>query len=212
LDEQKTRRGKGRPTDVGEGELKDRIFREAARIFSKRGYRSATVQDIVVAAGATKPVLYYYFQNKEGLYRALLDYVLAKRRQLIEKIEEDCPDPRERLVSLFQGIFTQTLDSPELALFDVTAYFAPSDEAPAVDTSLAGRELFRAFRRAAEQAIEAGTIRGNPFEIARVFLGIKNSYLITHLDEPSFNLIGPGAAERIVSMVWDGIGAEQRSG
>ena len=206
MDTKKPKRGRGRPTDVDEGELKDRIFREAARIFSKRGYKSATVQEIVAAADATKPVLYYYFRNKEGLYRALLDYVLERRCRLIERTERDYPDPRQRLVALFQAIFTQTLDSPGLALFDLRAYSAPSEEAPEVDTSLAGRELFRAFRRAAERGLAEGSVRGYPLEIARVLLGAEESYLSMHLDEPSYNLIGPGAAERIVEMVWDGIG------
>ena len=211
MSEQAPRRGKGRPTDIGEGELKARIFREAARLFAERGYRSATVEDIVKASEATKPVLYYYFGNKEGLYRALLEWVLDSRRGLIQSIERDFSDPRQHLVAIFQGIFTQTLDNPELARFTLTAYFAATKEAPEVDTSRAGRELFRAFRRIAEQGIEEGLIRGNPFEIARVLLGVTTSYLATHLDGPSYNLIGPGAAERIVEMVWDGIGHPEPS-
>ena len=212
MDKKIPRRGRGRPTDVDEGELKGRILREAARVFSKRGYKSATVQEIVAAAGATKPVLYYYFRNKEGLYRALLDYVLERRRRLIGKVERDFPEPRQRLVALYQAVFTQTLDSPEVALFDQTAYSAPSEEIPEVDTSIAGRELFRAFRRVAEQGLAEGSLRGNPLEIARVLLGAAEAYLSMHLDEPSYNLVGPGAAERIVEMVWDGIGKSRGLG
>lgn len=211
LSDKVSRRGKGRPTDVGEGELKARIFREAARLFAERGYRSATVEEIVKAADATKPVLYYYFKNKEGLYRALLDRVLEDRRVLIRRVEQENPDPHRRLVALFLGIFSHALENAEVARFTLTAYFAATMETPEVDTSRAGRELFRAFRRIAELGIEEGSIAGNPFEIARVLLGVTTSYLATHLDGPQYNLIGLGAADRIVEMVWDGIGSSRSS-
>jgi AcrR family transcriptional regulator len=40
--------------------------------FARKGYDRTSVQEIVAAAGVTKPVLYYYFRNKEGLYLELL--------------------------------------------------------------------------------------------------------------------------------------------
>ncbi|MBN2125321.1 MAG: helix-turn-helix transcriptional regulator, partial [Deltaproteobacteria bacterium] len=42
-------------------------------LFAEKGYASTAVREIVAHAGVTKPVLYYYFQNKEGLFRAILD-------------------------------------------------------------------------------------------------------------------------------------------
>jgi len=40
---------------------------------SARRLRATSVREIVEAAGVTKPVLYYYFQSKEGIYLAILE-------------------------------------------------------------------------------------------------------------------------------------------
>jgi TetR/AcrR family transcriptional regulator len=48
------------------------ILTHALRLFSARGYDAAGVQEIVAAAGVTKPTLYHYFGSKAGLLEALL--------------------------------------------------------------------------------------------------------------------------------------------
>ena len=40
----------------------------ARELFARKGYSGTSVREIVAAADVTKPVLYYYFRNKEGLY------------------------------------------------------------------------------------------------------------------------------------------------
>ena len=44
----------------------------ALRLFATRGYDAVGVQEIVEAAGITKPTLYHYFGSKQGLLDALL--------------------------------------------------------------------------------------------------------------------------------------------
>jgi AcrR family transcriptional regulator len=50
-----------------------RLLVAATRLFARTGYAATSVREIVEAAGVTKPVLYYYFQSKEGLYLAILE-------------------------------------------------------------------------------------------------------------------------------------------
>lgn len=46
------------------------------RTFCPKGFAAASTREIVEAAGSPKPMLYYYFQNKEGLYLARLGGIL----------------------------------------------------------------------------------------------------------------------------------------
>jgi TetR/AcrR family transcriptional regulator len=48
------------------------ILSHALRLFAARGYDAVGVQEIVDAAGVTKPTLYHYFGSKRGLLEALL--------------------------------------------------------------------------------------------------------------------------------------------
>jgi AcrR family transcriptional regulator len=49
-----------------------RIERAATRLFAQRGFAATTVDDIVQAAGVTKPMLYRHFESKQELCVALL--------------------------------------------------------------------------------------------------------------------------------------------
>ena len=48
------------------------IVEAAGRLFGERGYDATRLDDVAAAAGVTKPVLYRHFDDKQGLYLALL--------------------------------------------------------------------------------------------------------------------------------------------
>ncbi|AZM46541.1 TetR family transcriptional regulator [Streptomyces sp. WAC 06738] len=73
------------------------IIDVAVRVFSKRGYHAASVDEIAELAGISKPMVYLYLESKEGLFIACL------RREA------------ERLVAAFQGAADGVL-TPELRL------------------------------------------------------------------------------------------------
>ena len=41
------------------------ILQAAVRLFARKGYEATSTREIVEAAGVTKPMIYYYFKNKE---------------------------------------------------------------------------------------------------------------------------------------------------
>jgi AcrR family transcriptional regulator len=46
------------------------MLRVAAEVFGERGYHGASMDEIASRAGITKPMLYSYFESKEGLFAA----------------------------------------------------------------------------------------------------------------------------------------------
>ncbi len=49
------------------------IIDAAELLFAGRGFRSTTIKAIAAAAGVNTALLYYYFPDKQGLYRAVLE-------------------------------------------------------------------------------------------------------------------------------------------
>lgn len=47
----------------------------ALEVFAERGFHATSMDDVALAAGVTKPVLYQHFPNKRGLYLTLLEDV-----------------------------------------------------------------------------------------------------------------------------------------
>ena len=62
------------------------ILEAALDVFSQRGFRGATIDQIAEAAGMSKPNLLYYFKRKEDIHKSLivtlLDNWLAPLREL----------------------------------------------------------------------------------------------------------------------------------
>src|SRR6266545_1676378 len=55
----------------------------AARIFSRRGYHEATVDEIAEAAGISKPMVYLYFGSKEDLFVAVVQREAGRLNEMI---------------------------------------------------------------------------------------------------------------------------------
>lgn len=68
-----------------------KILEAAEYVFAKYGFRGATTAMIAAKAGVTKPNIYYYYRNKEALYRKLLRSILAIWADSLRVIEADKP-------------------------------------------------------------------------------------------------------------------------
>ena len=62
---------------------RQRLLDAAAELFNGKGYAATTVREIVKAAGVTKPVLYYYFKNKEGIFLELMRGNLPQAQRIV---------------------------------------------------------------------------------------------------------------------------------
>jgi len=50
---------------------RQKILETALKLFEKKGYEAIGVQEICTQSGITKPTLYYYFGNKQGILEAI---------------------------------------------------------------------------------------------------------------------------------------------
>jgi AcrR family transcriptional regulator len=66
----------GRPPKELAGDVKSRILDAAQRVFLKRGYQSASIDEIAETAPASKPTIYAHFEGKEALFEAVVARVL----------------------------------------------------------------------------------------------------------------------------------------
>ena len=64
---------------------RQRLLDAGLKLFANRGYAGTAVQDITEEAKVTKPTLYYYFENKEGLFQALVDQAMDERLRLMQE-------------------------------------------------------------------------------------------------------------------------------
>lgn len=86
---------------------KEFIAKAATVVFSDKGYKNASVQDVAQKAGMSKPGLYYYFKSKEEILAHILiknaDIFLEKLQEVLKKNKKAGLSQRESFRSLIHA-------------------------------------------------------------------------------------------------------------
>ncbi len=98
---------RGRPE-----ESRAAILKAAVREFAQEGVAGARTDAIARSAGVNKALLYYYFEDKEALYRAVLDQVFGGVRAAIHNALSQDQPPREKLESYVCAHFNYIASNP----------------------------------------------------------------------------------------------------
>jgi len=70
-----------------------RILDAALRVFSRKGYRDASVDEIAGESGTSKGGVYFHFPSKDVIYLQLLDRTVARLQDKIEEAMAEHDDP-----------------------------------------------------------------------------------------------------------------------
>lgn len=77
------------------------ILQCALKLFGEKGYESVGIAEITQHAGITKPTLYYFFQSKEGVFKAILEEYYERFNLLLESVCTYVPNTE----SYFEDIY-----------------------------------------------------------------------------------------------------------
>lgn len=86
----------GKPRRVPRAERELQMLEAAARLFGEKGFEATSMDDVAHACGVTKPMVYSYFESKEGLYSAMIHRAGTHLVSAFLDIGQE-PDPARRL-------------------------------------------------------------------------------------------------------------------
>ncbi len=89
----------------------DAILDAALDVFSRHGFRGATLDQIAEAAGLSKPNLLYYFSGKEAIHRELLDSLMDTWLDPLRDLDPE-GDPRAQLLAYLHRKLQMSRDLP----------------------------------------------------------------------------------------------------
>ena len=205
-----------RPTEPAKARLpaaqrRALIEEAAARLFAERGYVATTVDDIVAAAGVSKPMLYRHFESKKQLQIKLLE----RRRDDLAAAALDAflgseGDPRLRLPAMIDAWFAHVEEHPH------TSRILFQDATGDADIQRLQRDL-RARQRAADVALlreMAPELPEQEFEpLGEIVRSSLTGVALWWLDNPQVPRATPVAAVlRVTTSVLASVGAKAGGG
>lgn len=81
------------------------ILEVATAEFAEKGFSGARVDEIAAKTQTSKRMIYYYFQDKEGLFTAVLEQGYRQMRALERALDVDKLDPENAMRALVAGTF-----------------------------------------------------------------------------------------------------------
>ncbi len=197
--------GKGRNRDMEtESNARERILRVATALFAEKGYASSSVREIVQLAGVTKPVLYYYFKNKEGLFRAILEWAIQLQEEVLNSVMGNPGSMLERLIYLSQQAYHRVMENQDLFKMIHMLIFGPPQGVPDYDFDAYHRTMIGAIQTIYVKASENGeVIEADPEEVAMLFLSVLD--FCFHWDHVHPESSDPGRPERLLRLTFQGI-------
>ncbi len=82
--------------------VKEQIIKAASIIFGKYGYKKTTMDDIGQATGKGKTAIYYYFKNKEDVFKAVVEKEASELEQALVSVTTTSETAEEKLKAYFQ--------------------------------------------------------------------------------------------------------------
>jgi TetR/AcrR family transcriptional regulator len=189
--------------------VRERLLTCAIKLFTRKGYTATTVREIVAAAGVTKPVLYYYFRNKEGIYLELIRGAFAKFDALLDSSRGQRGSVTERLLHLSDQVFSLFMENIEVVRLMYSIYYGPPQGAPFFDFDTYHLKFQDAIRRLVKEGIRKGEFHtGNANDMVWAIIGAANVAMEVRLCHPEMGMERKRLV-RILRLILQGISAQR---
>jgi AcrR family transcriptional regulator len=192
---------------------REALLEAAARVFVRRGYRDASVEEIAREAGFSKGAVYWHFDGKEDLFYALAEQrINAPVREMIELLRS-APPERDMSVEANQRFVELLERQRELLLLD-QEYWSLAVREPQLRARYAARQA--EVRTALGEALQARVRHlGAPVEdvpvqdVATAVLALANGLGMERLIDP--DAVPDDLLGRIILLVYTGLVARAPS-
>ncbi len=202
--------------EAGMNEIAAQILVAAIGLFAQKGYAATSVREIVKEAQVTNPMLYYYFESKEGVYRRLIAVLFDSLYETTEAVLSEGGPLRSRLRALGQMYFQACRESPETLRFVYAAIFGPSQGRPECDLLTYLQRSHEPVEAVFQRALDHGELRPRPGHDARLlterFMGLVSNHLMGALAAqelvapPEIDLWGDEVLDRMLDFFFFGAG------
>ena len=166
-------------------------------LFAEYGYDSVGVQMLCKKSDLTKPTLYYYFGNKEGLLKEILLVNYEKLNNLLKENAVYMPNPKDYEQDVFPLLnrladiyFNFVKNNPEFYQLIMQITFAPNSSAI---KNLATELNLIQYKIIEQMFISISKVHKNMIgaekRLAWSFIGLLNTYIALKINDSSKSVV-----------------------
>jgi AcrR family transcriptional regulator len=187
-----------------EANSRERLLETATELFAEKGYAGASVREIVEKAGVSKPVLYYYFKSKEGLFYAILEWAADVQQNILNEIFEARGTVLQRFIFLYRRVHEGIQQYKSLYIMIHGLIYGPPEGVPEYDFASFQRYMLDAVKRIYAEGLPSGEIRdADAEEVAFLVLGLMDFSI--NMDMVLPELADSQRPERLLRLAFQGL-------
>jgi AcrR family transcriptional regulator len=184
---------------------RQRLLDTATELFAEKGYAGTTVREIVDRAGVSKPVLYYYFKSKEGLFYAILKWAADVQQKILNQILATSGPVLDRFIHFYRRVSKGVEEYQHLYKMIHSLIYGPPQGAPEYDFPQYQRRMFDAVKRIYHNGLTAGEVKQiDGDEVAFLVLSLIDFSL--NMNQVLPELADPQRPERLLRLAFQGLG------
>jgi len=168
--------------NVREAEVRERIFTSALRHFSQKGFAATSLREVSEDAQTTKPMIYYYFGSKEGLYASIVRQILEG---MADGIRADLPgetNVQEQIRAFCESYLDHFLQQEEIIALVLREVFGLGGVPMAEFSQALGERVRQPLDVILAHGMEIGVLRRDSVgTCATAITGILNMFILAHV-------------------------------
>jgi AcrR family transcriptional regulator len=187
-----------------EPNARERLLETATELFAEKGYASTSVREIVDRAGVSKPVLCYYFQGKEGLFYAILEWAADVQQEILNEIFTASGTVLDRFIYFYRRVSEGVAEYQNLYKMIHGLMYGPPQGAPEYDFPKYQRHMFDAVKRIYTNGLTSGEVKAaDEDEVAFLVLSLIDFSL--NMNQVLPEMADPQRPERLLRLAFQGL-------
>lgn len=187
-----------------QNEAEARLLESALYLFAEKGYEGTSIREIIERAGVTRPVLYYYFVNKEDVFRRLVEPLFTELIKAFGEIPKHYAETVGRLKAIMRVAFATAERNPLSVRLILQMYFSPPQGGPEFDKDEFRRVRFLTVESILQQGLDRAELAGGDARsLTLVFIGVMDAHVMAKSQMPGIHLT-PELADGLVDVFFYG--------
>ena len=199
--------------DVIRNETEERLLDSALTLFASKGFAATSVREIIEATGVTRPVLYYYCDNKQDLFQRVVSWKHDHAYQELAELLATTEGTANRLRAIIRGTFAFCAADPRVPQLMFQTTFGPVVSELSEFLQGIAERRFEIVANVIEEGIDSEELRGgNRTSLALLFCSIMDYHAntLSRLPEPEQKLT-PKLADALVDAFLYGVATGRKT-